>query len=210
MCNIIRYIILVFSLGIICTACFTPVNMAFETAASLEKKQVEFTGSVSSNYVSTEDRFGTTNLGIRLGYGLNSTIDLKLYYRMLLNDQDNFSSQHLAFYPKISLISHTLAFSPSIGAYIFGSTGGSEVTYVWSPRVLYTMPLSETLDLTLSSKVDFFLDSNSEELWGFNVGLNFDNKKGNINFRPEIGILINPGEQPTLWTIGLAYVRILE
>jgi hypothetical protein len=192
------------------TACFTPINTHFERAASLEKGQVEIMGSAAGNYVINEERFGTTNLGFRFGYGLNDRTDLKISYRMQLNDDENLSLQHLAFYPKFSFFSNTLALQPTLGAYIFGGTGGSEVTYVLSPRAVYSTPLSESAELSLSSKLDFFLDGEDNVLWGFNVGTCFFSKKRTASFRPELGILVLPGEQPALWTFGVAYVRILE
>ncbi len=202
-----------FGAGLLCclmTSCFTPVNTHFERAASLEKGQIEVMGSAAGNYVINQDRFGTTNLGLRFGYGLNSRTDLKLFYRMQLNDDENLSIQHFAFYPKFSFLSNTLAVQPMLGAYIFGGTGGSEVTFVLSPRVIYSLPISESAELSLSSKLDFFLDGNDNNLWGFNIGSCFFSKNRTSSLRPELGILVLPGETPALWTFGVGYVRILD
>lgn len=192
------------------SACFTPVNTHFERAASLEKGQIELTGSASGNYVIDQDRFGTTNLGFRFGYGVNADIDLKLFYRLQLNDDENLSIQHLAFYPKFSFLSNTLALQPTFGAYIFGGSGGSEVTFVMSPRLVYSLPITDLAEISLGSKLDFFLDGENNVLWGFNIGSHIFSKNRTSSFRPELGILVLPGETPALWTIGLAYVRILE
>ncbi len=192
------------------TSCFTPINSSFERAGSLKKKEVEFSGSLDGNYVSVQDRFGTTNLGLRGGYGIANWLDAKLQYRMQLNDEENVSIQHLSFYPKATLISERLAVAPEVGAYIFGGSGGSEVTFVFSPRLWYSIPLSETFEMTLSSKFVFFLDGNPEELWGFNVGWNIFGKNKLESFRPELGMMVLPGESPALLTIGVAYVRIFE
>jgi len=192
------------------SSCFTPVNTSFERAASLEKDEIELGGSLSSNYVSVQDRFGATNLGLRSGYGLNHWLDLKLNYRLLLNDDENLSIQYFSFYPKTTFIPNTLAFSPEIGLYLFGGGGGSEGTFVFSPRLNYSAALSETVELSLSSKLDFFLDGNTDVLWGFNMGWAIDTSKGSKSIRPEIGLLVLPGQQPALFTFGLAYVRILE
>lgn len=205
-----RILFIAGAIGCTLTSCFTPVNTHFERAASLEKDQVELLGSASGNYVINQERFGTTNLGFRFGYGLNSRTDLKLFYRMQLNDEENLSTQHLAFYPKFSFFSNTLALQPTLGAYIFGGTGGSEVTFVFSPRVVYSMPISEHIELSLSSKLDFFLDGNDNTLWGFNIGSCFFSQNRTVSYRPELGILVLPGETPALWTFGMAYVRILE
>ena len=210
MYKLIRPFLVTGLLGILTNSCFTPVNTHFEDSRSLEKGQVEVMASVAGNYVSVQDRFGTTNLGFRAGYGLNDQIDLKLFYRMQLNDEDNLSIQHIAFYPKISLFDNILAINPTFGAYIFGGSGGSEVTFVLSPRVIYSTPLSESVVLSLSSKFDYFLDRNEQELWGFNIGSSIYSKNRLSSYRPEIGILVVPGETPALWTFGLAYVRILE
>ncbi len=171
---------------------------------------MEFGGNVDGSYVSVQDRFGTTNLGLRGGYGVNDWLDVKLHYRMQLNDEENVSIQHLSFYPKATLISHQLAVAPELGAYIFGGSGGSEVTFVFSPRLWYSIPLSDTFEMTLSSKLDFFLDGNPDELWGFNAGWNILGKNKLESFRPELGILVLPGERPALLTIGVGYVRIFE
>lgn len=179
-----------------------PVNSAFERAKTLEKGEFEFMGNYSSYYLRGEDENDekvtekvNNDFGFRFGFGISNKMDMKLRYERLLpvlqEDKDQVNGlNYFAITPRYGFIKNKLAGGLDIGlyTYTYKEDGSSDQSFFLSPKFIYTWPVNEKFDLTLSTKVDIFL-SDGYTLWGLTANCGISSDLAKWALRPEIGIM---------------------
>ncbi len=197
-------------INLILTGCISmaPVSNPFESANTLDKGQLEEMGNYSLAILSWEDEnnerrtdHSNNNLGLRVGYGLTDRIDLKFRYERLLpvTGDDKLKLNGLNYFtlsPRYSFIPDKLAGGVDLSLYTYkvketedtGSYSDSE--FAISPKFAFTMAPEENLDITVSTKIDFFTQG-SGTFWHVNLGFGFSTDISKWSVRPEFGIIKN-------------------
>ena len=199
------------------------MNTNFDTAKMLQKGNTEIGGSfshyIASNHGESND-FGN-NIGLRVGYGFTDKFNMRLTYDKFIPPGNNLGGESysaLSMTPKISLVQNKLALTLPVGLGFYSNDeGDSESRWVISPAVLYTSTAqTNKFDLTGSFRVIKYFpkqkDSDqgitSDALLGFNIGAGFSNDLNVWAVRPEVGLIINPNESGTVWTLGIGFQYI--
>jgi hypothetical protein len=190
---------------ILCNACIVPLNSSFESARTLKKGEVELMGNYSKYTFASdgESEVANNNIGLRIGYGISDKFDLKFRYERLTSAEYREGYNYLAIAPKIGFLSNKIAFTVPVGAYFqsIGKDSGSD--FFMSPKFLFTYPANNKFEVTFATKADIFFEKNSDLLLGFNFGLGFSDDLDRWALRPEIGMMIDPGEKGKIWTFGI-------
>lgn len=191
------------------TACFAPINTSFESARMLKKGEVEAAGFYS-HYAAAADGESdgiNNNFGLRLGYGICDKFDLKLRYEriILVEEADSDPVNYLDIAPKYQIIPGKFAGTLPLGFYF----ADGESQFVLSPKLLFTYPTSDRFEITVASKADIFPDDETEVYLGFNLGLGISQNLNRWAIRPELGLMINPGEEGRYWAYGVAVTGVL-
>jgi len=199
------------------------MNTNFDTARMLQKGNTEIGGSfshyIASNHGESED--DGNNIGLRVGYGFTDKFNMRLTYDKFLppgNNTGGESYSALSMTPKFSLVQNKLALTLPVGLGFYSNDEGqSESRWVISPALLYTSTAQNNkFDFTGSfraikyfqTKIDNDEGIESDLLLGFNIGAGFSNDLNVWAVRPEFGLLINPSESGTVWTLGIGFQYI--
>jgi hypothetical protein len=195
-----------------------PVNSSFDSAKTLDKRQVEMMGHYSSYYLNSEDEVEgkkklhvNNNWGFRLGYGISKRIDLKFRYERLFpvlqEDKDQLDgANYFALTPRYCIMKDHITGALDLGLYSYRlkEDNQAEQLFFLSPRLMFTYPSGKYLDLTLSGKIDIF-PWDGDVFGGLNLGCGISSNMDIWSFRPEIG-LINDFSGTTWFNGGLALV----
>ncbi len=187
--------------------CVTPVNTTFENAWTLGRNNMEILGAYSRYIVTSKDRSEhiNDNFGARVGYGLSKNMDLKFRYEYLVADfeKGEYNAHYLEFYPKFYILPKLLTGMVPVSIYIYDN--GESSTWVFSPRLLYSHAFNRNVEITLSNKMDFYLDQGNHSSLGFNLGLSVGKDvRSSLTFRPEVGLLFDPQEAgEKYWSFGM-------
>jgi len=195
------------SVILILNGCYTYSSL--QSARLLVKGKYEITPSYSSVSFSDEGESEkmTDNYGVQLGYGISKNANLRLRYEKISPDysgSDGYS--FMAVEPKFGLVKDKLAFSFPVG---FFSGSGIDTSDSWQihPSFHLTIPASKNLEINVSPKILIFLEEDTDDLIAFNAGLGISDDLSKWAFRPEIGYLINPGEDGHYfsWSLGVSF-----
>ncbi len=195
-----RTAILFFSTAMLMTSCIVPVNTSMESARMLGTGNGEVMASFSSYSLNADgESVGINdNLGLRIGYGIAEGFDLKLRYVHLFTSngfEDNPDANYLALAPKVSIKENRFAATMPIGLYFGKVDGESMDTWFVSPRLIYTYPFpNEKVELSVSSKADFYFEEDSDPSIGFTFGAGFSKDFSKWAIRPEFGVLFFTGD----------------
>jgi hypothetical protein len=138
--------------------------------------------------------------GIQQAYGVSDKLDLRLRYVFVHADYYD------PYYGNFDLNVHVIGFGPKIGLYKqmhalylpigFAFGEDIDITDIWQfhPTFLFTFPVGNEVELNPSMKILVPIAGDADVLIAFNLGagLSADIEKWAI--RPEIGFLVNPGE----------------
>ena len=194
------YYLLLMAISMAMTSCIVPVNTSMESARMLGTGNVEVTGTFSSYSLNADgESVGINdNLGLRIGYGISDKFDLKLRYVHLFTSNDfeeNPNVSYLALAPKVSLKEKKIAITMPIGLYFAKVDGESMDTWFVSPRLIYTYPFpNDKVELSISSKADFYFEEDSDPSIGFSLGAGFSSDFSKWAIRPEFGVLFFTGD----------------
>ena len=190
-------------------ACVPPFS-ELQSARTLGPGRSEITPSYSIVRSSEDgDSFEQRQLAVHAGIGMSERADLRLRLeRITAEDEGEESSAVyvLGVGPKFGLVPERLALYIPVG-FAFGDDIDVGETFQTHPTLLGTVPLSSGLDLTGSTKVLVPLSGEGDALLAFNLGLGIGEGRSPVVFRPEIGMLINPGEDGRFWqfSLGVSY-----
>ncbi len=190
------------------SACVAPVNSSYESAKTLGKGNTEVMG-LYSHYIASgdgESENSNDNIGFRVGHGVSDNSDISLrYIRMNSALEGGINANYLALAFKYSLMENIIAASLPVGAYFYSADGDSESTFFISPKLLFTYPVNDKFETTFASKIDFYLEEDSESTLGFNLGFGISKDLNKWAVRPEAGYLFNPGESGGYWSFGVGF-----
>lgn len=145
------------------------------------------------------------DFALHVATGLNQRTDLRMRYEMVKLDENVVHV--LAAGPKFSVLPQRLALYTPVG-FGFGSDVESSETWQFHPTLLYTMPVSPQLEVNTSAKAQIPLNAGDEDnLLAFNLGLAMGPDLAEWAIRPEVGMLINPGEDGSFWHFSLGFSR---
>ena len=194
--------ILPLSVTLISSACVAPFS-DFQHATLVPQGEYEVTPSysyVQSSFDGEREKF-LDEFGLQLATGLSDRTELRVRYHLQSIEEDRISV--LAAGPKFSLAPDRLAFYSPIGLG-FGSGIESSETWQIQPTLIGTLPASPSVEVNVSAKGLVWLNSDADNLLAFNLGLGLGPALARWALRPEVGVLINPGEDGSFWHYGLA------
>jgi hypothetical protein len=197
-------------LGVACAslaACVAPFS-DFQNARIVGSGEYQLTPSysyVQSSFDGEREKF-QDEFGLQVATGLSERAELRARYHLLSIEEDQVSV--LAVGPKFGLVPDRLAVYAPIG-FGFGSDIEVSETFQFQPTLLATMPVATSFELTASAKAQVWLNNDADNLLAFNLGAGFGPNLARWAIRPEVGILINPGEDGSFWQYGLGFSTIV-
>jgi hypothetical protein len=182
-------------------ACLVPPFSSLQDARLVGKGRVELTPFYSSIGSSSdgESSHVQNDYGVQGFWGVAGWLDVGFRYEYLYHpdsgsEYDASDSAHtVAAGPKFSLIKNHFALCLPVG-FAFGKGVFPSDTWEFMPTAVFTLPLAKVVDLNLSARTLIPLHKGSDTLYAVNVGLGIRPGGGSLNFRPEAGVLFNPGE----------------
>lgn len=190
-------------------SCVAPINTTYESARMLGKGEIEVTGNYSHYSASSEGESDAVNnnFGVRLGYGINNKINLKLRYEGLISTyEDADMVNYLDIAPKFQIIEGKIAATLPLGLYFTGD----DSKFVISPKFMFTYPANDKFEVTLATKADIFPEDESNVYLGFNLGLGISSDLNRWAIRPEAGLMIDPNESGVYWAFGVGIVGVIS
>ena len=180
----------------------------FQSARTLEPGQFEVTPSYS--YVQFreggESEKVQDEFGLQAAVGVGERVELRAKYFALRvsDDGDSETFNALAFGPKVSLLEDQVALYAPVG---LGFGGDIETAETWQlqPTLLVTLPISGQVELNPSAKAQIWLNNDADNLLALNLGAGLSNDLTRWAVRPEVGVMINPGEDGAFLHFGLGF-----
>lgn len=201
---------LLLSALVLLAGCAAPFS-DLQSAKTVGKGKAEITPSFSAVYFD-DDNNDTghiqDHLGLQAALGMSEKVDLRLRFERITVDKDGEAPFNvLAFGPKIGITENTVALNLPVG---FALREGTETSDTWQfhPTLLLTLISGDTLEINTSAKalVPLKGSENSDTLIAFNLGMGVSTDIEKWAIRPELGILLNPGEDGRFmhFSVGLA------
>ena len=197
--------ILVFLAG--CAAPFSDL----QSAKLVGKSKAEATPSFSSAHYSDDANTGTRHVqnhyGIQAAYGMSNKVDFRLRFEHILLEKEGEDPFNvIGFGPKIAIVEDVAALNLPFG---FALRDGIDVSQTWEfhPTLIFTPLSAGQFEINTSAKALVPLNrDNSDVLVAFNLGAGLSTDIEKWAIRPELGVLLNPGEDGyfTQFSIGLA------
>lgn len=186
------------------SACAAPFS-DLQSARTLEPGTTEVTGSYSYVRAANDGESDKVqdNFGLQVARGLSDRVELRAKYFYISPDGDGTEGvSALGVGPKFSLVEDRVAFYTPVG---LGFGGGIESgdTWQWQPTLLFSAPMGERAEVTASTKGQFWLDDFADPNLAFNLGFGFGPDLDSWMIRPEVGLLVNPGEDGRFWSFSL-------
>ena len=170
--------------------------------------RLEVTPGYSSTSFSVNGRTErvANQFGVRAATGLTPRVDLRLRYEFLdfVNDDEEGISV-VGFGPKFGLVKDRVAFHAPLG-FAFGRDLNTRESWQFQPTVLLTWPVNDLAEITTSGRGVIWLnEDDAGNLFGANLGLGLSTDLNRWVIRPEVGFLMDPGEEGTLWQWSLGF-----
>lgn len=185
------------------------VYSAFQGARTLDPGRVSLAPSASIVTFSLdgESSWMTTQFGARGAVGLGGRWEVQSRYeRVGLHEPDSGESSgynYLDLGFKYGIVEDILAVGMPLG-FMFGDYVDEGDSWQLHPSLFLTLPVSRSLDVNLSTIGLYFLnDGDDDFLWAFNGGLGIRPRDGRFSLLPELGLLIDPGEDGHFWHWGV-------
>ncbi|HSG27297.1 MAG TPA: hypothetical protein VLA34_02365 [Candidatus Krumholzibacterium sp.] len=191
--------------------CSSPFS-ELQSARLVEKNHVEATAYYSAVSVSVDEENEKTqdDFGFQFAYGVSDKVNMRFRYeRLSAVDLDSkYDVNVWSFGPKIRLGDDRYSLYLPLG-FGTGEMIESQDTWEFHPTLLQTIGMNEYLEFNTSLKYLWRFDEDRDNAFAFNLGLGLGNDLTKIVFRPEAGILINPGEDGFFWhwSIGVSLFR---
>lgn len=189
-------------------ACVVPINSTYESARMLKRGNFEAAGHYT-RYIYSEDGESeavNSNFGLRFGYGITDRVDLKARYIRLAPEEEGSEGVNYAeMAAKFQLAERWAAASLPVGLYF----ASEETEVVISPKFLFTYPANDQFEATFAAKADIFPEDEADLYLGFNLGLGISSNLDKWAIRPEVGVMVDPGESGASWAWGIGFSAIL-
>jgi hypothetical protein len=108
----------------------------------------------------------------------------------------------IGFGPKVGIVCDRVAFALPVGFAVGEDVDVSE-TFTLQPTGLFTVPVSDSVDLNPSARLLIPTCEGCEVLVGVNLGVGIWMPNRLVSLRPEVAFLWNPGEEGTAWSFGV-------
>lgn len=133
------------------------------------------------------------HFGIQIAYGLMDKVNLRFRYERIEVDPVEVSANVFGFGPKLRIVEDVFALYLPVG---FATGEDIETSESWQfhPTIILTYPYREYFELNTSAKYIIQFCDDCDQLVGLNVGLGLSHDLRIYAIRPELGFLINPGE----------------
>lgn len=196
--KLFRQLMICLIAGTMSTSCIVaPVNSHYESARSLQKNNLEATGSFT-NYSFAEEGVESinNNFGLRLGYGITDNLDVKLQYQWM-RPRDNTIREDIngvnffSIAPKYTFIDNMLALKVPFNYYTYTSQDGSDNAFSLNPTLIGTYPVNQHFEFGLATSYQIFFEEEDDFL-GFALGFGFSQDLNRWAIRPEIGYQFIP------------------
>lgn len=181
------------------TSCFTPINLTYDSARTLNKGQVEVQGSYSNyKFINTpESLIANNNFGGAIKYGISNKHNLKIRYERLsstneflkvLEIEDPIKLNYIEIEEKIQLVHNKVAIGVPIG-YYFNENGSFNGLTSINPRAYFTFfGSTNKFELSLIPKINFLLSKDITITQpAISIGLGLSNNLNKWALRPEVG-----------------------
>lgn len=186
------------------------VYSAFQGARVLveEKMSISPSASVVSFGNDGESSWMTTQFGARGGVGLGNGLEIQgRYERMQFHERGDADfefegANYVDIGLKYGVVPDRVAIGMPIG-FMFGENVDEGDSFQIQPSLFLTIPVISHLDINASTKALFFTEDFGEPLLAFNGGLGIRTGRGEFSLLPEMGLLINPGENGYFWHWGM-------
>jgi hypothetical protein len=167
-----------------------PVFSDLQSAKLVGRGRVELTPSAST--VSFADDGDTdhvqNHVGVQVATGVADRLDLRARYERVEG------VNAVGAGPKLSLVKDKVAIYVPVG-FAFGDDVASSESWQVHPTLLLTAPVSDRFELNGSAKYLYSFEEDTDGLVAFNVGAGLSTNLEKWAIRPEVGILVNPGEE---------------
>ena len=191
-----------------------PVFSEIQSAKLVGKGAIEVTASIStvSFAEGVDSDHVQSHLGLQAAYGLGNNVDFRIRYERVFESFENFSANPvhvIGFGPKIGITSgsfHAALYLPVGNVYDTEMREFAPDFWQFHPTLLLTIPVSEKFEVNPSAKVLIYLQQeDADKLLAINLGAGISTDLTKWAIRPEVGILINPGEEGIFTQFSLGY-----
>jgi hypothetical protein len=188
-------------------AACAPVFSDLQSARLVGPGKVEVTPSVSRVEFSDDDDdpVHQSQGGVQVGIGLHDAVDLRVRYEYVDTNVTDSGVHVFGVGPKLRLVADRLALYVPVGK---GFAEGESTHWNLHPTLLFTLPIEPGFDVNAAGKVLFQLTSEDEPTFvAFNLGLGVGPAHRRWALRPEVGILLNPGDSGQVYhfSLGLSF-----
>lgn len=176
----------------------------FSDARLVGRGQTELTASLTPTGASVmgDSRHLMNDFRVQGMHGLTDRLDLGVGYARLQMTRGGTGAHAIGFGPKLSVVPDRVAVAVRTG-FLFGDEVPFAESWHLDPTLLFTVPLTDRVDLNPSVRFLIPFCEDCETLLGFNVGVGISPGSRRLKLRPEIGLLFSPRESGVVWTMGL-------
>jgi hypothetical protein len=187
------------------SGCYSYSN--FQSAKLLDPRRGSLTPSASYNTFQEAEGGNASEIDdwvfdVQARHGVSRSFEMGAKFSRI-RIEDGY--QFMALEPKIALEPDRLALACAVGSF-FGND--VEANLQVHPTLIATVPLEpgrSELDAAVKALV-FFDEGDTDTLIGFNLGPRFSSDLDLWAIHPEIGILINPGEDGFFFQFGVGFM----
>jgi hypothetical protein len=183
-----------------------------QSARTAGARNLEVTPGYSAIFFRSEgdSEFLYNQIGVQAAYGISNFVDMRFSYeRLFAYNWTSGGLNFISFGPKIRLVRDRIAFFMNL-ATGFGNEVETKDFWLMYPTLLFTLPLSQYVELNPSVRGLFFFDKYSDTLLSASLGLGISPNLDKWVLRPEIGILANPGDPGSALQVGLGVTWYLN
>lgn len=183
--------------SIFLTGCAAPFS-DLQSARTVGRNRVEVTPSISAVSFASEGETEhvQNHYGVQAAYGLGNSLDFRVRFeRIALEGESRDPFDALGFGPKIGIVKDIIAINLPFGLALNDDIETSD-SWQFHPTILFTPISGKGFEINTSAKALIPLSSeDSDTLIALNVGAGVSTNMDKWSIRPEIGFLINPGEE---------------
>jgi hypothetical protein len=176
----------------------------FSDARLVGRGQTEVTASLTPTGASVmgDSRYLMNDYRIQGMHGVSDRLDLGAGYARLQMTKGGAGAHAFGFGPKIGLVPDRVAIATRVG-FLFGDEVPVQKSWHMEPALLFTVPITDSVDLNPSARLLVPFCDDCETLFGFNVGLGISPPSWRLKLRPEMGLLFSSRESGAVWTMGI-------
>lgn len=176
----------------------------FSDARMVGRGQTELTASLTPTGASVlgDSRYLMNDYRIQAMRGVSDRLDMGVGYARLQMTDGGAGAHAIGFGPKVSIVPDRVAVVTRMG-FLFGEEVPVAESWHMEPALLFTVPITNWIDLNPSARLVIPFCDECETLFGFNVGAGIRPGNRRVTLRPEIGLLFSARESGVVWTMGL-------